>query len=177
LHGARVPAVNGATNDSLVTIPCSVRHRTDLSCRSRQSFDIADHPRAKPPGGRLGPGKHVHSCRAFIPENRTMNKLSRILIVLLFALPLGFVAGCASTETRERQAVGEYIDDSVITAKVKTAIARDPDVSALEVSVETYDGVVQLSGFVSNQAQANRAVEIARGVSGVKNVRNDMRIR
>ena len=106
-----------------------------------------------------------------------MNKLSRILIVLLFALPLGFVAGCASTETRERQAVGEYIDDSVITAKVKTAIARDPDVSALEVSVETYDGVVQLSGFVSNQAQANKAMEIARGVSGVKDVRNDMRIR
>jgi osmotically-inducible protein OsmY len=106
-----------------------------------------------------------------------MNKASRILSVLFLALPLGIVAGCASTDTRERQPVGEYIDDSVITAKVKTAIAADPDVSVMEVSVETYDGVVQLSGFVSNQAQANRAVEIARGVSGVKGVRNDMRIR
>ena len=106
-----------------------------------------------------------------------MNKASRILTVLFLALPLGFVAGCASTDTRERQPVGEYIDDSVITAKVKAAIAGDPDVSVLEVSVETYDGLVQLSGFVSNQAQANRAIEIARGVSGVKGVRNDMRIR
>ena len=106
-----------------------------------------------------------------------MNKASRILTVLFLALPLGFVAGCASTDTRERQPVGEYIDDSVITAKVKAAIAGDPDVSVLEVSVETYDGLVQLSGFVSSQAQANRAIEIARGVSGVKGVRNDMRIR
>ena len=106
-----------------------------------------------------------------------MNKVSRILAVLFVALAMGSVLGCASTDTRERQPVGEYIDDSVITAKVKAAIAGDPDVSVLEVSVETYDGVVQLSGFVSNQAQANRAVEIARGVSGVKNVRNDMRIR
>ncbi len=106
-----------------------------------------------------------------------MNKASRILSVLFLALPLGLVAGCASTDTRERQPVGEYIDDSVITAKVKAAIAGDPDVSVLEVSVETYDGLVQLSGFVSSQAQANRAIEIARGVSGVKGVRNDMRIR
>jgi osmotically-inducible protein OsmY len=106
-----------------------------------------------------------------------MNKASRILTVLFLALPLGFLAGCASTDTRERQPVGEYIDDSVITAKVKAAIAGDPDVSVLEVSVETYDGEVQLSGYVSTQAQANKAVEIARGVSGVKRVRNDMRIR
>jgi osmotically-inducible protein OsmY len=106
-----------------------------------------------------------------------MNKASRILSVLFLALPLGLVAGCASTDTRERQPVGEYIDDSVITAKVKAAIAGDPDVSVLEVSVETYNGLVQLSGFVSSQAQANRAIEIARGVSGVKGVRNDMRIR
>jgi osmotically-inducible protein OsmY len=106
-----------------------------------------------------------------------MNKASRILSVLFLALPLGFVAGCASTDTRERQPVGEYIDDSVITARVKAAIAGDPEVSVMEVSVETYDGVVQLSGFVSTRAQANRAVEIARGVSGVKGVKDDMQIR
>ena len=106
-----------------------------------------------------------------------MNKASRILTVLLLALPLGFVAGCASTDTRERQPVGEYIDDSVITTKVKAALAADRDVSAMEVNVETYDGVVQLSGFVSTQAQVNKAVEIARGVNGVKSVRNDMQLR
>ncbi|MFN2349777.1 MAG: BON domain-containing protein [Thioalkalivibrio sp.] len=106
-----------------------------------------------------------------------MNKASRILTVLFLALPLGFAAGCASTDTRERQTVGEYVDDSVITTKVKAALAGDRDVSAMEVKVETHDGVVQLSGFVSTQAQINRAVEIARGVSGVKSVRNDMRLR
>jgi osmotically-inducible protein OsmY len=57
------------------------------------------------------------------------------------------------------------------------ASLNDPEVSVLEVSVETYDGVVQLSGFVSTQAQANKAAQIARGVSGVKDVKNDMRVR
>jgi osmotically-inducible protein OsmY len=106
-----------------------------------------------------------------------MNKASRILAVLFIALPLGLVVGCASTDTRERQPVGEYIDDSVITTRVKAAIAQDPVVSVMEVSVETYDGVVQLSGFVSTREQADKAIEIARGVSGVKGVKDDMRIR
>jgi hypothetical protein len=153
-----------------------VRYRTDLLCQSRQNLNIADHP----PSNRLavepGPASTCTPAVLSIWRNK-MNKVSRILAVLFVALAMGSVLGCASTDTRERQPVGEYIDDSVITAKVKAAIAGDPDVSVLEVSVETYDGVVQLSGFVSNQAQANRAVEIARGVSGVKNVRNDMRIR
>ena len=106
-----------------------------------------------------------------------MKKIGRILSVLLLVLPLGLITACASTDKRDHQQVGEYIDDSVITARVKSAIASDPDVSVMEVSVETYDGVVQLSGFVSTRAQANKAVEIARGIPGVKGVRNDMRVR
>lgn len=106
-----------------------------------------------------------------------MKQASRILSLLFVALALVSVLGCASTDTRERQSVGEYVDDSVITAKVKAAILNDPEVSVLEVSVETYEGVVQLSGFVSTQAQANKAVQIAKGVTGVKSVKNDMRIR
>jgi osmotically-inducible protein OsmY len=83
------------------------------------------------------------------------------------------VVGCASTRTQE--SMGEYVDDSVITAKVKTAIINDPTLSAAEINVETFKGVVQLSGFVSSGADQSRAVEVARNVAGVKAVRNDMR--
>jgi osmotically-inducible protein OsmY len=85
------------------------------------------------------------------------------------------VAGCASTETRS--STGEYIDDTVITAKVKSAIMSDSDVKFTEVNVETFKGVVQLSGFVSSREEINRAVALAREVDGVTSVKNDMRVR
>lgn len=85
------------------------------------------------------------------------------------------VAGCAPTETRS--STGEYIDDTVITAKVKTAIFNEPDLSAAEINVETFRGEVQLSGFVTSRAHADRAVEVARGVAGVESVKNDMRVK
>jgi osmotically-inducible protein OsmY len=85
------------------------------------------------------------------------------------------VAACAPTATRE--GTGEYIDDSVITSKVKAAFAADPTVKATQVSVETFKGTVQLSGFVDSRESAQRAVEIARGVKGVKSVKNDTVIR
>ncbi|MDZ7810752.1 MAG: BON domain-containing protein [Arhodomonas sp.] len=95
--------------------------------------------------------------------------------VLLLALMVTSLMACASTETS--QAPGEYLDDSVITAKVKTAIFNDPDLKVLEITVETFRGEVQLSGFVSSQAAAERAVEVARGVKGVRSVRNDMQVK
>jgi hypothetical protein len=79
---------------------------------------------------------------------------------------------CAPTATRE--GTGEFVDDAVITTKVKAALAADPQVKATEVKVNTFKGVVQLSGFVSSPEAARRAVEIARGVEGVREVRNDM---
>jgi osmotically-inducible protein OsmY len=85
------------------------------------------------------------------------------------------VAACAPTPTRE--GTGEYIDDSVITSKVKAAFAADPVVKATQVSVETFKGTVQLSGFVDSRESAQRAVEIARGIKGVKSVKNDTVIR
>ncbi|PIW37612.1 MAG: transporter, partial [Hydrogenophilales bacterium CG15_BIG_FIL_POST_REV_8_21_14_020_62_31] len=72
---------------------------------------------------------------------------------------------------------GQYFDDSVITTKVKAAIFDNPTTKATEINVETFKGVVQLSGFVSSQDAANRAIELARGVSGVKGVTNDMRLK
>ncbi len=83
--------------------------------------------------------------------------------------------GCASTANKE--GTGEYVDDTVITTKVKTAIFRDDILKSSEINVETFKGVVQLSGFVSSQAAITRAVEIARSVGGVTSVKNDMRVK
>lgn len=88
---------------------------------------------------------------------------------------LGSLAACAPTPTRE--GTGEYLDDSVITGKVKAAFADDPVVKATQVKVETFKGTVQLSGFVDSRESAQRAVDIARGVKGVKSVKNDTVIR
>ena len=85
------------------------------------------------------------------------------------------LAACAPTPTRE--GTGEYVDDSLITTKVKAAFAADPLVKATEVKVETFKGTVQLSGFVDSRESAQRAVEIARGIKGVQSVKNDTVIR
>lgn len=85
------------------------------------------------------------------------------------------LAACAPTPTRE--GTGEYVDDSVITGKVKAAFAADPTVKATQVKVETFKGTVQLSGFVDSREAAQKAVEIAQGVKGVKSVKNDTVIR
>ena len=92
-----------------------------------------------------------------------------------FAVLLVSMLGCASTSTRE--GTGEYVDDTVITTKVKAAIFNEPSLKVAQINVETFKGTVQLSGFVSSQANINKAVEVARGVGGVKSVRNDMRLR
>lgn len=83
--------------------------------------------------------------------------------------------GCASTATQE--GTGEYIDDSVITTKVKAAIFNEPSLKSTEINVETFKGVVQLSGFVNSRADENKAVEVARSVKGVTSVKNDMRLK
>ena len=97
------------------------------------------------------------------------------LATLIFAVLLASLLGCASTSTQ--QGTGEYFDDSVITTKVKAAIFDEPSLKSAEINVETFKGVVQLSGFVSSSANINKAVEVARGVNGVKSVKNDMRLK
>ena len=88
-------------------------------------------------------------------------------------LALLFAMGCSSTPTRE--GTGEYVDDSVITTKVKAAIFNEPTLKSAEINVETFKGVVQLSGFVNSHSDIDKAVEVARGVKGVQSVKNDMR--
>lgn len=104
-----------------------------------------------------------------------MNKFGKYLSPLFVAITLVSVVGCASTPKQE--GTGEYVDDTLITGKVKTAILNEPTLKVAEINVETFKGVVQLSGFVSSPAAATKAVEVARAVGGVKSVKNDMRIK
>jgi hyperosmotically inducible protein len=83
--------------------------------------------------------------------------------------------GCASTAKTE--GTGEYVDDTVITTKVKTAIFGEPTLKSAEINVETFKGVVQLSGFVSSKEAESKAVSVASTVGGVKSVKNDMRVK
>ena len=94
---------------------------------------------------------------------------------LAAAVMLTFAAGCASTSSHE--STGQYVDDTALTAKVKTAILNDPTLKSSEINVETFKGRVQLSGFVSSAANIDRAVQVAQGVKGVSSVGNDMRLK
>jgi len=102
-------------------------------------------------------------------------KPSTLFTHFLLVILLASFLGCASTETQE--STGEYIDDAVITTKVKAEIFGDDSLKSSEINVETFKGVVQLSGFVNSRADIDRAEEVARTVKGVSSVRNDMRVK
>ncbi|MBI3545778.1 MAG: BON domain-containing protein [Gammaproteobacteria bacterium] len=102
---------------------------------------------------------------------RTFQYFSLFVTALLY---MSFL-GCASTTTQE--GTGEYIDDSVITAKVKAAILNEPTLKVMEINVETFKGIVQLSGFVSTPADVNKATEVARSIVGVRDVKNNIRVK
>ena len=91
--------------------------------------------------------------------------------LLIFVLIVGFAA-CASTSKQE--GAGEYVDDSVITTKVKALLAEDDFLKSFKISVETYKGIVQLSGFVNTQQAVDKAGQITRSVKGVKSVKNNL---
>ena len=94
------------------------------------------------------------------------------LVVFLLAVLVTLAAACAATPTQE--STGGYIDDSTITAKIKTNLALDAKVSATDVHVKTYKGVVDLSGFVNSQSEISEAESVAGQVSGVKSVHNNL---
>jgi osmotically-inducible protein OsmY len=104
-----------------------------------------------------------------------MRRYGLRMAVAALALSLG---ACATAPEEKSQSTGQYIDDATVTAKVKTAIASDVGVrAASNVNVETYSGVVQLSGFADNSEQASKAADAARKVNGVRSVKNDIRTR
>jgi len=101
-----------------------------------------------------------------------MLKLNRIMKFLAcLVLATSFMA-CASTRTHE--GTGEYVDDTAITTKVKAAIFTDSELKVMQINVETFKGVVQLSGFVNSRASVTKAGEVARSVKGVVEVKNDL---
>ena len=97
------------------------------------------------------------------------------IIAVFFAVLVASLIGCASTNTQE--GTGEFIDSTVITTKVKAAIFSETTLKTLEINVETFKGVVQLSGFVNSQADIEKAVEIVQQVKGVKSVKNNMQLK
>ena len=102
-------------------------------------------------------------------------KRFKYLSAFLLAVALTTTLGCTTTATHE--STQAYVDDSVITTKVKAAIFNESTLKSAEINVETFKGVVQLSGFVSSRASIDRAVDVARRVPGVASVRNDMRLK
>ncbi len=102
-------------------------------------------------------------------------KLSNRFTAFLSVVVLASLLGCASTAKQE--GTGEYLDDTVITTKVKAAIFSEPTLKSAEINVETFKGQVQLSGYVNSQADINKAVDAARRVKGVTSVKNDMRLK
>jgi osmotically-inducible protein OsmY len=104
-----------------------------------------------------------------------MTNITRRWATIAGVLMMATALGCASTAKTERS--GEYVDDTVVTSKVKAAIFNEPSLKSAEINVETFKGVVQLSGFVSSAAAENTAIAVARKVEGVKSVKNDMRLK
>jgi len=99
-------------------------------------------------------------------------QLRRSTAAVFLAFSLTAVAGCAANLAQ--QSAGEYIDDAVITTKVKAAILDQPALKSSEISVDTFKGAVRLRGVVASQSTIDKAVEIARRVNGVRLVRNEM---
>jgi osmotically-inducible protein OsmY len=101
-----------------------------------------------------------------------MKKKGMLIGCLVLLMLVAVFAGCASTRTHE--STGEYVDDSVITTKVKALLAEDDFLKSFQISVETYKGTVQLSGFVNSQDAVRKAGEITRSVKGVTSVKNNL---
>ncbi|CAB3793173.1 hypothetical protein LMG28614_03665 [Paraburkholderia ultramafica] len=104
---------------------------------------------------------------------------SQLLIVAAFALPaFVFINGCKSTATQAVTAPGKIAtDDAALAARVKQALVADPGLRSLPISVATYRGVVQLSGYVDSEVQIQKALAVTRGVPGVQSVSNDLHLR
>lgn len=101
-----------------------------------------------------------------------MSKLNRIFRLLACFLLIASFTGCAATQKHE--STGEYVDNTSITTKVKTAIFNEESLKTMQISVKTFKGEVQLSGFVDSAQMVKKAGELARSVDGVVSVKNDL---
>jgi osmotically-inducible protein OsmY len=101
-----------------------------------------------------------------------MKKRNIVIHCLMLLMLIATFVACASTPKQE--STGEYVDDSVITTKVKSLLAKDDFLKSFQIGVKTFKGTVQLSGFVASQKAVDKAEEIARSVKGVTSVKNDL---
>jgi len=101
-----------------------------------------------------------------------MKKMNRIFLIFAAAAVIAVMTGCASTDKKE--GTGEYVDDTIITTKVKAAIFKEPELKSSEINVETFKGTVQLSGFVKSRDSISKATEVTSSVKGVVAVKNDL---
>ncbi|WP_027389890.1 BON domain-containing protein [Chrysiogenes arsenatis] len=104
-----------------------------------------------------------------------MRKLSQTFLLVIFVVFAMTFSGCAATS--ERESTGQYVDDTVITTKVKTAIFQDETLKMHQINVETFKGVVQLSGFVDSALSVTKAGSVARAIPGVTSVKNDLLVK
>jgi osmotically-inducible protein OsmY len=104
-----------------------------------------------------------------------MKKRTIVIQCLVLLTLIATFAGCAATRTQE--STGEYVDDSVITTKVKSLLAADDFLKSFQIGVESFKGTVQLSGFVNSQKAVDKAIEITRSVNGVKSIKNNLIIK
>jgi len=104
-----------------------------------------------------------------------MQRCCKHISALFLTVALITSVGCASTPTEE--GTGEFVDDSVITTKVKTAILREINLKVGEIKVTTFKGDVQLSGTVSSQDEIEIAIKVAQGIGGVKSVKSDLQVK
>ena len=107
--------------------------------------------------------------------HKPLQNVMRASAIVLGLAATGTLANCSATNNRE--STGEYVDDATVSTKVRAAILQDPNVKISEIKVTTYRGVTQLSGFVDNQQMISRAAEVAKGVNGVKSVKNDLHVK
>ena len=104
-----------------------------------------------------------------------MEKRNIVIHFLVLLMLIAIFAACAATRTQS--STGEFVDDSVITTKVKSLLAEDDFFKSFQISVETYKGIVQLSGFVNSQQAVDKAGQIVRSVQGVKSVKNNLNVK
>lgn len=104
-----------------------------------------------------------------------MKNVAKYFSTFLMVFTLFSVVACSSTE--QHKSAGEHVDDAVITTKVRAAILKDPTLKLTEINVETFKGVVQLSGFVNSQSDIGTAIKLTHEVGGVKSVKNDMHLK
>jgi osmotically-inducible protein OsmY len=137
----------------------------------RRFDDAHRHPDRQTQPGQFPGLQEIHMNQ----RPSTTAAWQRAIAIAVFASASLTTVSCASTATRE--GTGEYIDDSVVTTRVKAAILADASLKSTEINVETFKGRVQLSGFVNSRPDIDHAVTVARAVKGVTSVTNDMRLK